>query len=107
MNAQTRRSPAHPLAAAALCLAAGHAAAQYPPDAAPLTGFPTGSAYVGGPPGYVPGPMTGVQPAMKCRYTPLPSAPAKPSSMILAKMKKLATFEPDAMNAALGVGAPS
>ena len=40
-------------------------------------------------------------------HAPLPSAPAKPSIITFAKIKKLATFEPDAMNAALGVGAPS
>ena len=38
----------------------------------------------------------------------LPSTwyPANPTIITFAKMKKLATFEPDAMNAALGVGAP-
>src|SRR2546423_1799374 len=50
---------------------------------------------------------TGNQPGANLRQAPLPSTPAKPVAMTLAKTKKLATFEPDAMRAALGVGAPS
>src|SRR5689334_21584560 len=48
----------------------------------------------------------GTQPDTNLRHTPLPSTPANPNIMTLEKMKKLATFDPDAMNAALGVGAP-
>ncbi len=51
---------------------------------------------------------TGTQPLWKRKKwrVALPSAPAKPSTRIWKKMKKLATLEPDAMKAALGVGAP-
>ena len=48
----------------------------------------------------------GTQPDTNPRHAPFPSAPAKPTIIILARMKKLATFDPEAMNAALGVGAP-
>src|SRR5258706_16159662 len=50
---------------------------------------------------------TGTQPGRYECQPPLPSAPLNPSNITLAKIKKLATFEPEAMNAALGVGAPS
>ena len=50
---------------------------------------------------------TGTQPEMKLRHAPLPSTPANPTAMTLAKTKKLATLEPEAIKAAAGVGAPS
>ena len=49
---------------------------------------------------------SGIHPGTNARQAALPSAPAKPAVMMRAMMKKLATFEPDAMNAATGVGAP-
>src|SRR5438046_2939728 len=49
----------------------------------------------------------GTQPEANARHAPLPSAPANPTIITLPRMKKLATLEPDAMSAALGVGAPS
>jgi len=48
----------------------------------------------------------GTQPWANFPQAPLPSAPAKPSIMTLPRMKKPATFEPEAMKAALGKGAP-
>ena len=50
---------------------------------------------------------TGTQPRANPDHAALPSAPAKPSIMTFARMKKLATLEPDAISAALGNGAPS
>jgi hypothetical protein len=49
----------------------------------------------------------GIHPETKLLHAPLPSAPANPIIITCPKMKKLATFDPDAINAALGVGAPS
>ena len=50
--------------------------------------------------------ITGTHPLWKWCKVALPSAPAKPRVKTWKKMKKLATLEPDAMNAALCVGAP-
>ncbi len=50
---------------------------------------------------------TGTHPVAYDLHAPLPSTPANPIAMTFAKMKKLATFEPEAINAALGAGAPS
>jgi len=44
--------------------------------------------------------MSGIQPCEKCRQAALPSVPENPTSKTFARMKKLATFDPDAMKAA-------
>src|SRR4051794_22018373 len=51
--------------------------------------------------------ITGTQPAVRDPQPALPVEPAKPSTITWAKMKKLATLDDDATNAAAGVGAPS
>ena len=48
--------------------------------------------------------ITGTHPDPYDRHAALPSAPANPIIITFAKMKKLATFEPEAINAALGAG---
>ena len=58
------------------------------------------------PGGITEGFISGTQPGANARHPTLPSAPAKPSIMNFARMKKLATLDPDAMNAVLGVGTP-
>src|ERR1039458_3506264 len=49
---------------------------------------------------------TGTQPRTMWGSAAVPSAPANPRTASWKKMKKLATLEADAMNAALGAGAP-
>ena len=48
----------------------------------------------------------GAQPATNPCHAALPWAGVKPTSTIFPRTTNDATFEPEAMNAALGIGAP-
>ena len=49
---------------------------------------------------------SGNQPVVKARHAAAPVADANPAARTFARMKKLATFDPLAMKAAAGPGAP-